>query len=176
MLSAFEAFFLAFGSPSSWLRIYASAADAEDAAGAMSEGASWAAFCTADPDFPCLYAAYRALRRVGWNIRDGVKFGVDFTLYEPAASPMAHATHSVLVLTPRAAGERSWPWLQRHVRLSHTVGKELLLCSVELAQDGRADDPAALTSSPSCLDALEVRTLGVRGWGAGREHAYLSQV
>ena len=82
---------------------------------AMSDVECWRLFCAIEPLFPQLYAAYCQLRDAGWHIRDGVKFGADFVLYDPKLGPKAHAVHSVLVLAPLHQAERTWVWLQRHV-------------------------------------------------------------
>lgn len=177
LLSAVEAFYLAFGSAPSRLSLVAEVSD-EASPEVLSDVQCWTIFCAWDALFPQLYAAYRSLRLAGWNIRDGVKFGVDFTLYEPEGGPRAHATHSVLVMTPGAEGERTWLWLQRHVRLCHQVGKELLLCTVEAldaALEADGGESVAL-DKPTCVEALEVRTLHVGSWGAGREHAFQSTI
>ena len=137
----------------------------------LSPGECWSTFCDANQLFPFVYAAYGALRKAGWHIRNGIKFGADFTLYAPRAGPCAHALHSVIVVSPAAVGQRNWLWLQRHVRLCHTVGKGLLLCSVNfnrMAQDGIS------TNTPRCLNDLKVQTVRIGSWGAGREHGVLS--
>jgi tRNA splicing endonuclease len=182
-LGAVEAFYLAFSSPTHQLEIVrppstSPSESPSSACEAMSAQDCWDAFLKVEPLFPQLFAAYRALRGAGWNIRDGVKFGVDFALYEPAGGPTGHATHGCLVVTPHTAGERDWLWLQSHVRLAHTVAKELLLCTVEICNGSgefsQTDDTAVLRT-PSCVDAMEVRTLRVGSWGAAREHGAQSQ-
>ena len=162
LLNSREAYYLAFGLETPRLIIYQ-----DDVL--LTRDACWATFCAADEFFPSIYTAYCSLRAAGWHIRDGIKFGVDFTLYEPSSGPSAHATHSVLVLPP-GAGERNWLWLQRHVRLSHTVGKQLLLCTIEAAGGNEAE----LLSTPVGISQLEVRTLAVSTWGANREHGLQS--
>ena len=159
---------------------------------ALTTSQLWTAYCTADALFPILYAAYRELRAAGWRIRDGVKFGADFALYHPSCSPTAHATHSVLVVSPTSHA-RDWLWLQGYVRLCQQVSKELLICSVaergvvdgavndagtnlstkRRREDGRPDGEPALVG-PGCLDALEVCTMHVSVCGLGREHGLLS--
>ena len=178
-LTAVEAFYLAFGAQQPRLTIVRPRGDGETA---LSDQECWTAFCAEDSMFPQLLAAYRALRTAGWHIRDGIKFGCDFTLYDPKGGPSAHATHSVLVTTPLTP-ERSWLWLQGYTRLCHQVSKQFLLCCVELPtsadlalRDGppapcaAAIDSAAL-GSPNCLLALEVSTVQIGSWSAGKEHA-----
>ena len=88
-----------------------------------SEAEWWEAFCEAGAAFPHRYAVYRALREAGWVVRTGVKYGTDFTLYAPHAAPTAHALLTALVASATEPAERSWCWLQQHVRLCHGVSK-----------------------------------------------------
>ena len=119
----------------------------------------WEALEAGEPLFPYLYCAYTALRDAGWKIRDGVKFGFDFALYDATGGANKHAPLGAIVLAPQADAERSWLWLQRHARVCHSVGKGLLLCSVEPAGEG---------------GALELSTIRIDGWDPGRAHAHLS--
>ena len=105
----------------------------------------------------------------------GLKYGFDFALYDAASANSKHAPLGVLVLTARAEGERSWLWLQRHVRVCHTVGKGLLLCTVGppavCSVDATSVDGDSYVGVPPPLD---VSTMRVDGWDPGREHALLS--
>ena len=186
-LRAWEAIFLAFETQPPRLSIVDPApadlgdplqttfAASEEAAAAAAEAASpldlaacWTAFLEAEPQLPVLYAAYATLRDAGWHIRDGIKFGFDFALYDATGPASKHAALGALVLTAEDEGERSWLWLQRHTRVCHSVGKGLLLCSVE---EPPADDAAARGPRPP---RLAVRTMRMDGWDLGREHASLS--
>lgn len=136
------------------------------AASALGKAECWDALTEAEPLVPQLYATYVALRAAGWRIRDGLKFGFDYALYDAAGGPAAHAPLGALVLEPDADGERSWLWLQRHVRVCHSVGKNLLLCHVQHVPAG---DGGAAAAGPA--GDLEVTTLRVRGWDVGKAHA-----
>jgi tRNA splicing endonuclease len=189
-LSSAEAYYLAFLCTPARLMIHDAVAEPEDGEAASDGGGllghsmtrpeCWEAFCLADPLFPQLCAAYQALRSVGWWIRDGVKFGVDFTLYEGSKGPAAHATHSVLIVTSR---ECDWLWLQNHLRLSHTVSKELLLCYVSSRESATASTTTGIDRgpaeqserSPPGLETFTVSTVHVKSWSANREHGLLSQ-
>lgn len=187
-LRAWEAIFLAFETQPPRLRIVeatsddnlgttatttfaameAEAAAAVAAAPALDLATCWRSFCSAEPDLPQLYAAYVALRAAGWYIRDGIKFGFDFALYDPKGPSTRHAPLGALVLTRAGEGERNWLWLQRHARVCHSVGKGLLLCSVE--PSSTAGDAAERV--PPLMD---VQTLRIDGWDPGKAHATLSQ-
>ena len=142
------------------------AAEAAALAPPLDLGTCWAALCAEEPHLAQLYATYVALRKAGWYIRDGLKFGFDLALYDATAPQRQHAPLGALVLTDGDEHERSWLWLQRHARVCHSVGKGLLLCSVETPRG----EPASETIPPK----LHVRTMRFDGWDPGREHAKLS--
>ncbi len=146
------------------------ASSAADDDGAMGVQACWDAFRSATPEFARTYAVYRALRAAGWHLRDGLKFGVDFALYDPSGSPGAHAEFAALLVGVDASAERSWLWLQRHLRVCRTVAKKLLLCSVGPARGESLDE-----ATPGCLECLPVEMVEMDTWSAGKEHAKQSR-
>ena len=124
-----------------------------------------------EPKLPYLYAAYVALRSAGWVIRDGIKFGVHFALYSPLTTARKqHAQLHALVFTQEES-EKLWIWLQRHARVSHGVGKGLLLCSVA---GGSTAVARKHRFGPEQVDPLLVRTLRIDGWHPDRMHAALA--
>jgi hypothetical protein len=193
-LRAVEAFFLAFHVQPPRLRVVARAphppphdgdtsfaaaeeatAAAAAAAPALDAAACWAALRQGEPLLPQLYAAYVALRAAGWYIRDGVKFGFDFALYDASAPASRHAPLGALVLARGGEGERNWLWLQRHARVCHSVGKGLLLCSVEEPSSAAAATERGGEEEALVPPRLEVRTVRVDNWDPGRAHASLSE-
>ena len=170
-LRAVEAYYLVCGLPEPRLRVIwsptvmpapaisADATGSEDGSVALSASELWDALEAGEPLLPYLYCAYKTLREAGWRIRDGVKFGFDFALYDGRYGPSKHAPLGALVLVPQEEAERSWLWVQRHARVCHSVGKALLLCSVEPTGEG---------------GALELRTVRIDGWDPGRAHATIS--
>ena len=171
VLSAVESFFLLSASNLPKLHLRRPDAGQPASSTLLGDHECWSTFCHADPMFPQLYVAYRALRNAGWCIRDGLKFGVDFLLYDPHSGPEAHSSYGVLVNPPQhTCGERDWLWLQQRIRLTQQTSKALLLCSV--------DSPTDLTGkvtpiTPSSVDNLEVRTVMLSAWSPGKEHASL---
>ena len=176
-LRAFEAFRLAFEVASPRLCIgdaahspfYAAADDAVATAATMETtplgpSSCWAALCEGEPLLPELHAAYSALRLVGWHVRDGLKFGFDFALYDASAPVSRHAPFGGLVVAN--GSERSWLWLQRHARICHSVGKGLIVCSVA---------PAVVKQGTNAEQELPTQkvayTMRVNGWDPGRAHA-----
>ena len=190
-LSPLEAFFLLEHKPYARVRVYdaraAPAAPADDAAASsgadgggggggseqqpMSTQACWEAFGRAVPQFARTYAVFRSLRAAGWHLRDGLKFGVDFALYDPSLAPESHAVLGAIVVGSEPSAERSWLWLQQHTRVCRSVAKGLMLCSV-----GPSVDECPLDeSTPACLDHLPVIMLEVQSCSASKEHAKLSK-
>lgn len=141
----------------------------------------WASLMEGEPRLPYLYAAYVALRGAGWFLRDGVKFGFDFALYDASAPPSKHAPLGAVVVAPHEQHQldRTWLWLQRHSRVCHSVGKGLLLCNVEhpMPQDpapSRSAGAGGAILSAGEASALLVSTVRIDGWDPDREHAMLS--
>jgi hypothetical protein len=87
------------------------------------ESDCWRSFCVASGNFPHRYAVYRSLRREGWVIRTGMKYGADFACYAPGEGACGHAMLSALVVSSSEPAEYSCAWLQQHVRLCHGVAK-----------------------------------------------------
>lgn len=143
----------------------------------MDADSCWEAFGLAVPQFARQYAVYHALRTAGWNLRDGLKFGVDFTLYDQSAQAEDHAAFGALVVSADAGSDRSWLWMQRHMRVCRSVAKGLMLCSVGPRAQGSAEPGGGTTvdeSTPACVARLEVNMLEFDSWSAGKEHARLS--
>ena len=193
-LRAWEALYLAFDTQPPRLRIVAvpptdastkvasvfataeaAAAAAASAAPSLDLATSWKSLREVEPHLPQLHAAYKALRAAGWLIRDGLKFGYDFSLYDGTSPSHMHALLGCLVLTREGAGECNWLCLQRHSRVCHGVGKGLLLCSVEPAAamlaDGAVDEVAHVAQLELGPLPMEVSTMRIDGWDPGKEHA-----
>ena len=163
-LSLAEAFYLAFVLPEPRLRV--------EQSGCSPIGAqeAWRAFSGALPRFVYHLAAYRALRRAGWLVRCGLKYGADYALY--AAEGGKHAVFCALVQAPALGDEPpSWIAMQQHTRVCGQVSKGLLLCAVGV--EGGVLSAEELQSA-ACLERLEVQMLTLSPWWAAKEHGTLS--
>ncbi|KAL9104584.1 MAG: hypothetical protein Q9163_000506 [Psora crenata] len=125
-----------------------------------------------DPFLPS-YAAYHHFRSLGWVVRPGIKFAVDWLLYlrGPAFS---HAEFAVIVLpafrdaywreTEQRRQEtlkkerRDWWWLHCLQRVQAQVKKGLILCWVEIPPPGMLNG-----SSSSDEERLAAKTKGLTG-------------
>ncbi|KAI0883058.1 uncharacterized protein GGS22DRAFT_35198 [Annulohypoxylon maeteangense] len=95
------------------------------------------------PDDPFLmhYAAYHHFRSLGWVTRPGIKFGVDWMLYNKGPV-FSHAEFAVIVLPAytdpwwkaqgRQPPHRSWHWLHTINRVQATALKTLVLAYVDI--------------------------------------------
>ncbi|ODH51032.1 tRNA-intron endonuclease [Paracoccidioides brasiliensis] len=142
-----------------------------------------------EPDDPFIlsYVIYHHFRSLGWVIRSGVKFGVDYLLYN-RGPVFSHAEFAVCLLPAysdpywRVTEERrqmiakkqgrTWWWLHCVNRVQAQVKKSLILCYVEVppprpvAVDGERDcdelDIGAL------LKKYKVREMSIRRWVPNR--------
>ncbi|KAI1469634.1 uncharacterized protein F4812DRAFT_296870 [Daldinia caldariorum] len=95
------------------------------------------------PDDPFLihYAVYHHFRSLGWVTRPGIKFGVDWMLYN-RGPVFSHAEFAVIVLPAytdpwwkaqgRQPPRKSWHWLHTMNRVQATALKTLVLAYVDV--------------------------------------------
>lgn len=92
----------------------------------------WTTCVTRDPRFPYLFAAYKHLRLRGWVVRSGLKYGVDFLLYNGAGPEFSHAEYGARVVfsscQPGAEPLYSWEDIQAISRNMCNVVKGFFLC------------------------------------------------
>ncbi|KAJ9134278.1 tRNA-splicing endonuclease subunit Sen2 [Pleurostoma richardsiae] len=128
------------------------------------------------PDDPFLmhYVVYHHFRSLGWVPRPGIKFGVDWMLYDKGPV-FSHAEFGLLVLPSysspewkeqgRQAPRRSWHWLHGINRVLSHVLKSLVLVYVDVPP------PSAFEKSDgiaSILKQYKVREIMVRRWSSNR--------
>jgi tRNA-splicing endonuclease subunit Sen2 len=139
----------------------------------------------AEPDDPFMlsYAAYHHYRSLGWVVRSGVKFSVDFLLYNRGPA-FSHADFALIILPSyshtywsetadrrKVVAEktgRSWWWLHGMNRVQAQVVKTLVLCYVDVPpplsdeEKGDQDDIAKLFAR------YKIRDVTVRRWTPNR--------
>ncbi|KAI0005772.1 hypothetical protein F4779DRAFT_597437 [Xylariaceae sp. FL0662B] len=108
------------------------------------------------PDDPFLvhYVVYHHFRSLGWVVRPGIKFGVDWLLYN-RGPVFAHAEFAIVVLPAysdpmwKAEGRRPqpkpWHWLHAINRVQSTALKTLVLVYVDIP--------------PPCDDELDMKMM-----------------
>ncbi|KAK5072410.1 tRNA splicing endonuclease subunit sen2 [Lithohypha guttulata] len=139
-----------------------------------------------EPDDPFMlsYAAYHHFRSMGWVVRSGIKFGVDYLLYNRGPA-FSHAEFAVIIIpsysdphwsdteqqkkSMESKTRKSWWWLHGINRVQAQVLKSLVLCYVEVPppsalkiEKGAAADISALFSK------YTVRDVNVKRWTPNR--------
>lgn len=195
-----EAFFLTYGL--GVLKIHSSVADTsavlgvEDLLALFRRTSTFppiSGVASIPPDDPFIinYVVYHHFRSLGWVIRPGIKFAVDWLLY--ARGPVfAHAEFAVIVLpsysrwnngasiskdnngSPRELdvwGEKSeWWWFHAAGRVQTQVMKSLVLCYVEVPSVDEIQD-LETRKQPNIGEVLKrykVREFVIRRWTPNR--------
>ena len=102
-----------------------------------------------DDPFMLQYAVYHHFRSLGWVVRPGIKFGVDWLLYH-RGPVFSHAEFALIVLPAytdpgwngRQPPQRSWHWLHSVNRVQSTALKTLVMIHVDIP--------------PSCDEQLDI--------------------
>ena len=144
------------------------------------------------PDDPFLlqYVVYHHFRSLGWVVRPGIKFGVDWLLY--LRGPVfSHAEFAVIVLpaythpywrsteellksTTKKEG-KSWWWLHCVNRVQSQVRKSLVICYVELPPPSALSIQSEQKASDKGINIRQffkqyrVRELTLKRWTPNRE-------
>jgi tRNA-splicing endonuclease subunit Sen2 len=134
-----------------------------------------------DDHFLLSYITYHHFRSLGWVVRPGLKFAVDFLLYE-RGPVFTHATFAVLIVpsysdpywfateerrrqVEKERKRRSWEWFHCANRVQNQVLKTLVLCYVDVPspmEEGGEGDVGRL------LGRYRVREFCVKRWSANR--------
>lgn len=144
------------------------------------------------PDDPFLlqYVAYHHFRSLGWVVRPGIKFAVDWLLY--LRGPVfSHAEFAIIVLpaytapywrstqelqkSTRKKESKSWWWLHCVNRVQSQVRKSLVVCYVEVPPPRAIPTQAEGKASVKEIDIsrnlkqYKVRELTLKRWTPNRE-------
>ncbi|KAI8974540.1 hypothetical protein BD414DRAFT_179456 [Trametes punicea] len=126
-----------------------------------------------DNPFLVHYAAYHYYRALGWVVKGGIKFCVDYLLYK--RGPVFHHAEFAVVVIPvyedpadqasspftlPNANTFSWTWLSTINRVNSQVQKTLILTYVTIPAQSRVS--LELLSSPACLAHYSVRDVVLR--------------
>ena len=141
-----------------------------------------------DNSFMLSYVVYHHFRSLGWVVRSGVKFAVDYLLYN-RGPVFSHAEFAVIILpsyrhsywhatTERAAEtkkkeSKSWWWLHCVNRVQSQVRKSLVLVYVEIplpatnTMSYEKSDGSELNIS-EILKTYKVREITLKRWKPNR--------
>ncbi|KAF8492499.1 hypothetical protein JB92DRAFT_3002755 [Gautieria morchelliformis] len=126
-----------------------------------------------DNPFLVNYAVYHHYRSLGWVVRSGIKFCVDYLLYK--RGPVFHHAEFGVTVCPVYEDTEdqsnspfdlpnttpfSWSWLSTINRVNTQVQKTLILAYVTIPSSRRVD--ITLLSSPACLAHFSVREVVLR--------------
>ncbi|KAF8630222.1 hypothetical protein AX15_003047 [Amanita polypyramis BW_CC] len=126
-----------------------------------------------DNPFLIYYAAYHHYRSLGWVVKGGIKFCVDYLLYK-RGPVFAHSEFAIIVCpvyedpedqasSPFAlqnAEPFTWSWLSTINRVNSQVQKTLILAYVTIP--ARSRNSTKLLQSPTCLGRYSVREVVLR--------------
>ncbi|RIA96438.1 hypothetical protein C1645_815303 [Glomus cerebriforme] len=147
ILTTQEAFFLCYGL--GILDIY----DSQDCLLSVEE--SWKSFQITSNGFIMKYVVYHYFRSLGWVVRCGMKFGVDYVLYEKGPV-FKHAEYAVIILPVHISQNSdndvdfrnncmaSWSWM---MNLNRVCVQSLVLCYVII--------PPSIITSPTITECIK---------------------
>jgi len=133
------------------------------------------------PDDPFItsYVVYHHFRSLGWVVRTGVKFAVDYLLYNRGPA-FSHAEFAIIILPSyrdsywreteqRAADTRkregkSWWWLHCVNRVQSQVRKSLILVYVDIPPPFPDDHNDETVDVGKLLKSYKIRELAVKRW------------
>ena len=139
----------------------------------------------AEPDDPFMlsYAAYHHYRSLGWVVRSGVKFSIDYLLYNRGPA-FSHAEFAV-VLLPSYSHEywseteekrqivakktsKNWWWLHGINRVQAQVMKTLVLCYVDVPPPLGEEEKSLQDDISKLFARYRVRDINVKRWTPNR--------
>ena len=133
-----------------------------------------------DDHFMISYVVYHHFRSLGWVVRPGIKFAVDYLLYN-RGPVFAHAEFAVMIMPSydgthgsqsqcqrRAdGGGRDWWWLHCVNRVQAQVQKNLVLVYVEIPPAERPTDGGERDIT-ALLKRYKVREMALKRWTPNR--------
>ena len=142
-----------------------------------------------DDQFLLNYVTYHHFRSLGWVVRPGVKFAVDYLLYNRGPA-FSHAEFAVLIIPSyshrdwnspggrsrrRVEEQKDWWWLHCINRVQSQVKKTLILCYVDIPSPFELElelqeyeEETAFVDIGWLLKSYKIREFVVRRWLANR--------
>ncbi|KAF9245279.1 hypothetical protein BU15DRAFT_85612 [Melanogaster broomeanus] len=128
-----------------------------------------------DNPFLVNYVVYHHYRSLGWVVKNGIKFCVDYLLYKARAYLLHTQSEFAIVVCPvyedpadqesspfelQNASPFSWSWLSTINRVNSQVQKTLILSYVTIPARSRVSDD--VLSSPACFAHYSIREVVLR--------------
>ena len=136
-----------------------------------------------DDSFMISYAAYHHYRSLGWVVRSGVKFAVDYLLYNRGPA-FTHAEFSVVLIPSythaywresderrkytQSQEKRSWWWLHAVNRVQAQVMKTMVFCYVDVPPPLDDSEKGDQVDIAKLLSRYRVRDVCIRRWTPNR--------
>lgn len=137
-----------------------------------------------DDDFMLHYVVYHHFRSLGWVVRDGVKFAVDYLLYERGPA-FKHAEFAIQIIPSYThtywfetedrrskvmSQKHAWHWFHCVNRVQTQVTKTLVLCYVDIPppEESDTDSPQSGLDIGKLLKSYKIREFCIRRWSANR--------
>jgi tRNA-splicing endonuclease subunit Sen2 len=139
----------------------------------------------AEPDDPFMlsYAVYHHYRSLGWVVRSGVKFSVDFLLYNRGPA-FSHAEFAIVIIpsythpfwseteesrdmVQKRTG-KTWWWLHCTNRVQSQVKKTLVLCYVDVPPPFEEHEKCGQDDIENVFSRYKVRDVSVKRWTPNR--------
>lgn len=123
------------------------------------------------------YAVYHHFRSLGWVPRHGIKFGVDWILYQ-RGPVFDHSEFGIMIMpsfsdkhwkeTKFEAPRRSWSWLMGVNRVLSHVLKALVLVYVDVPSPAAFDEAMRQGGIVAALEKYTIREVMVRRFSVNR--------
>lgn len=139
----------------------------------------------AEPDDPFLisYVAYHHYRSLGWIVRSGIKFSVNFLLYNRGPA-FSHAEFAIVVIPAythpfwtegegskyaiQTRKSKSWRWLHCVNRVQSQVKKSLILCYVDVPPPLEDHEKPSQDDIGLLFSRYRVRDISIKRWVPNR--------
>ncbi|KAK6534114.1 tRNA splicing endonuclease subunit sen2 [Arthrobotrys megalospora] len=128
-----------------------------------------------DSSFLINYVVYHHFRSLGWVVKSGVKFSVDYLLYK-RGPVFSHAEFAILIIPSYSRWEgreenegKEWYWLHSITRVNSQVKKTVVLVYVDVptADDVKGWDNES-DGLKKVLGKYKIREVALRRWIPGR--------
>ena len=139
----------------------------------------------AEPDDPFMisYTVYHHFRSLGWVVRSGIKFSVDYLLYNRGPA-FSHAEFAIVILPSYTdqfwsenqarrdeadkKSSKSWWWLHCVNRVQTQALKNLILCYVDVPPPIEAVESPKEQDIGAILSRYRVREVSLKRWSPNR--------
>ncbi|KAF3163035.1 tRNA splicing endonuclease subunit sen2 [Orbilia oligospora] len=128
-----------------------------------------------DNSFLINYVVYHHFRSLGWVVKSGVKFSVDYLLYK-RGPVFSHAEFAILIIPSYSRWEgkeenvgREWHWLHSITRVNSQVKKTVVLVYVDVPTADEVKGWDCETDGlKTVLGKYKIREVALRRWIPGR--------